>query len=66
MIRWPLVLDQHIRDVIGPDDEFNDETNGDPDSLLGEEDERGFDDMPGENGWEDESDEDEDEDEDDE
>jgi hypothetical protein len=48
MIRWPLVLDQHIREVCGPEDEFDDETNGDPDSVVGEEDERGFDDGPDE------------------
>ena len=29
----------------GPEDEFDDETNGDPDSLLGEEDESGFEEM---------------------
>lgn len=43
MTRWPLVLDAAVRDITGPEDDFDDETNGDPDSLLGEEDESGFD-----------------------
>lgn len=31
--------------MTGPEDEFDDETNGDPDSTVGEEDESGFDEM---------------------
>ncbi len=30
----------------GPEDEFDDETSGDPDSLVGDEDESGFDEGP--------------------
>jgi hypothetical protein len=37
----------------GPLDEFDDSANGDPDSMNGEDDEEGFDDMPVEAGWED-------------
>ncbi len=44
MIDWPAELDRHVRRIAGPEDEFDDETNGDPDSLLGEEDASGFDD----------------------
>lgn len=69
MIRWPLALDAHIREITGPEDEFNDGTNGDPDSLVGEEDERGFDDMSLAVGWDDgdfEADEDDEEGEDEE
>ena len=44
----------------GPEDDPDPSVNGDPDSLCGEEDGAGFDDMPAECGWEDEG-EDEDE-----
>lgn len=63
MIRWPLVLIEHERYVCGPEDEFDVSCNGDPSSLTGEDDEAGFDDMPTETGWDDESDDDEEEEE---
>ena len=47
-------------EITGPEDEFDPETNGDPDSLTGEEDEAGFDEMSPEVGWEDEEGEDDD------
>jgi hypothetical protein len=37
-ISWPLELDREIERISGPLDEFNDETNGDPDSTHGEDD----------------------------
>ena len=48
MIRWPMVLTAMEREASGPldEDDFESEANGDPDSLTGEEDETGFDDMP--------------------
>lgn len=49
MIRWPLDLAEREAYLCG-----DDEVNGDPDSLNGEEDERGFDDMPLAVGWDDE------------
>lgn len=52
--RWGAPL---LASATGPEDEFDDSANGDPDSLNGEEDESGFDDMPLLNGWEDEGDE---------
>jgi hypothetical protein len=45
----------------GPEDEFDDETNGDPDSLNGEEDEEGFDEF-GDDWPEEEEDDDDDDD----
>lgn len=42
---WERLLIEAIRQVTGPEDEFDDETNGDPDSLVGEEDEMGFNEM---------------------
>ena len=51
--------------MTGPEDEFDPAVNGDPDSTTGEEDESGFDEMPAEAGWEDESDDDEGEEDDD-
>lgn len=50
---WPIWLERHIRRVTGPEDEPDTGVNGDPDSMLGEDDESGFDDMPVEVGWED-------------
>lgn len=44
MIDWRLVMRPWPR--LGPLDEFDDETNGDPDSWLGEDEEEGFDDDP--------------------
>lgn len=56
-----------LASAAGPEDEFDDAVNGDPDSMNGEDDETGFDDMPVMNGWEDEGgEEDEDEEPDDE
>ena len=75
MIRRPLELERAERAVwAGPEDEFDDETNGDPDSLLGEEDESGYEEMSGypdepaiDDGFDDaEGDEDEEEDDDEE
>lgn len=59
MIDWNHQLELMVGEVCGPEDEFDLETNGDPDSLTGEEDESGFDDMPIMNGWDDESDDEE-------
>ena len=57
MLRWPLELDRAERAVWGgPEDEFDDEANGDPDSLTGEEDDEGFEEMadyPDESGLDD-------------
>jgi len=36
--RGPLELDREIERISGPLDEFNDETNGDPDSTHGDDD----------------------------
>jgi len=53
-IRWLAevvarrLVRQAIADYIGPDDEFDEEANGDPDSTLGEEAECVFDDTPDE------------------
>lgn len=44
MLRWPMDLARREREI-GPEDEFDDETNGDPDSLVGEEDDAGFEEM---------------------
>lgn len=44
--------------LLGPEDEFDEAANGDPDSMCGEDAEDGFDDMPIEAEW---SDDDEDE-----
>ena len=50
--------------MTGPEDEFDPAVNGDPDSTTGEEPDAGeFDEMPVENGWDDESDEPEEDDE---
>jgi hypothetical protein len=42
-MNWSLALDAEVERIAGPFDE-SDEVNHDPDSLLGEEDEGGFDD----------------------
>lgn len=63
VISWPSRLVEHERFVCGPEDEFNTETNGDPDSINGEEDVSGYDDMPVEAGWGDEPEDDEEDDE---
>lgn len=42
--QWPMLLSRMEREQ-GPEDEFDDELNGDPDSLVGEEDEEGFEEM---------------------
>ena len=42
---WPRELERMIRHVCGPEDEFDPQVNGDPDSTVGEEDETGFDEM---------------------
>ncbi len=47
-MNWDFELDAHVRRIAGPEDEPDDEVNGDPDSTLGEDDERGFDDGPDE------------------
>jgi hypothetical protein len=47
-MNWDRELDRHVRMIAGPEDEADDEVNGDPDSTLGEEDERGFDGGPDE------------------
>jgi hypothetical protein len=36
MTNWPHELRLAALDVIGPEDEIDDEVNGDPDSLTGE------------------------------
>jgi hypothetical protein len=64
MISWPDLLLEHERQICGPEDEFDERVNGDPDSTLGEDDESGFDEMSPAVGWDDESDEEEDEDDD--
>ena len=55
-INWPAELARMERSQyassVGPEDEFDDEANGDPDSLEGEEDESGFEEM---SDWPDES-----------
>jgi hypothetical protein len=38
VIRWPQELDREVECISGPEDEFNDETNGDPDSTHGDDD----------------------------
>lgn len=53
---WPALYARWL----GPFDE-SDEVNHDPDSWVGEEDDRGFDDMPVECGWEDEGESDDEE-----
>ena len=45
MTSWPLALAAEELRIAGPEDEFDDETNGDPDSLLGEEDDDGYEEM---------------------
>lgn len=44
-MRWPLILRDMERQVVGPEDEFDERVNGDPDSVHGEEDEGGYDEM---------------------
>ena len=62
-MNWPGELERMIRWVTGPEDEWNPEVNGDPDSTNGEEPDEGeFDEMSPLVGWEDESDDDDDED----
>lgn len=60
MIDWPKWLDWMVFNVTGPEDEADPAVNGDIDSVNGEEAEDGFDDMPVDCGWEDESDEEDD------
>jgi hypothetical protein len=62
-VNWPRLLAALEREQ-GPEDEFDDEANGDPDSMLGEDDEEGFDELPVENGWPDDDEEGEDDEED--
>ena len=63
-MRSVTTTERRLRRGAGPEDDLDPCVNGDPDSLTGEEDEAGFDDMPLENGWEDEGgDDEEDEDE---
>ena len=45
MTWWPAELRRMEREITGPLDEPDDETNNDPDSLLGDDDESGFDEM---------------------
>ena len=47
-MNWDRELDREVRRIAGPEDESDDEVNGDPDSMVGEEDESGFDDGPDE------------------
>lgn len=61
-VNWSVALDEDIARVCGPEDEPDEAVSGDPESMHGEDDEEGFDDMPLAVGWEDEDDEDEDED----
>jgi hypothetical protein len=42
---WNRALAEHER-LVGPEDEFDPEVNGDPTSTLGDDDETGFDDDP--------------------
>lgn len=61
---WPRDLAEAER-LVGPEDEFDPEVNGDPDSTLGDDDEEGFDDDPYGDDPSFESDDDEEEEEDD-
>lgn len=45
MIDWNAELARAER-MVGPEDEFDPEVNGDPSSTLGDDDEEGFDDDP--------------------
>ena len=48
MLRWPAELDRAERQVwAGPEDELDEEANGDPDSIVGEDGEEGFEEMAG-------------------
>jgi hypothetical protein len=38
VIRWPVELDREVERISGPEDEFDVETNGDPDSTHGDDD----------------------------
>lgn len=44
-ISWPAALDREVRRIAGPEDDFDDEANGNPDSMTGEDDEAGFEEM---------------------
>lgn len=66
-----MLLGAMEREAAGPYDDFDPEVNGDPGSTVGEEDERGFDEMPavywpdeqlGDDGFDDAEGEDEDDD----
>ena len=45
MTDWNSELDAAVQRVAGPEDEPDEEVNGDPTSMLGEDDESGFDEM---------------------
>ena len=47
---WDSALDREVRRIAGPFDE-SDEVNHDPDSVVGEEDESGFDEMADWTDW---------------
>ena len=42
---WPAELDRMVEMITGPLDPWDTSVNGDPDSLTGEENESGFDEM---------------------
>ena len=56
---WPDILALMEREQTGPEDPFDEAANGDPDSMNGEDDEEGFDEMSSELGWDDELDDEE-------